>query len=214
VSKIHKATFQDEVSFRCDLFGGEILIRIVRELKKILPNVTNDQQSMAWIWRGTGLEKEPWYWVKVNASEIVMFSGFFSGAENWGKFRRDVQSCLLEALSGIETDFIGSLTANYGWVVPKADLGKKFPDLLKFSSLALPDNADQPERFSTLLFDSVTKQRVLFEGNPEEDEFRLGLSVQTNLIEKGSLANVFGQHFKSTDAAYAKANSLIEALFA
>jgi hypothetical protein len=168
---------------------------------------------MAWIWRGTGVETDPWYWVKVNATEIVMFSGFFTGAENWGKFRREVRTGLLEALSGIENEFIGSLTANYAWVVPKADIGKKFPDLVKFSSLALPGNAHQPERFSTLLFNPETKERMLFEGNPDDDGFRFGLSVQTNLISKASLANVFEQHFKATDAAYEKTNTLIESLF-
>jgi hypothetical protein len=213
--KIPKSTFQDEVSFRYDLFGGEILVRIVRELKKILPNVTNDQQSKAWIWRGLGVEKDPWYWVKVNSSEIVVFSGYFTGAQNWGKFRRDVRSCLLEALSGIETEFVGNLTASYAWVLPKADLKKKFPELVKFSNLAVPEGTDEPERFSTVLFNTKKKERVLFEFGPDatEEELRLGLSLQTGAIEKVSLANVFDEHFKSTDAAYTKANSLIESLF-
>ena len=191
--KLQKTTFQDEIAYRYDLFGGELLVKIVRELRKVVPNVTSDQQSKAWIWRGAGVEKDPWYWVKVNASGIVMFSGFFVGASNWGEFRANVRGVLLEALSGIETDFVENLTANYAWVVPRVDLGKRLPDLMKFSGLVLPEEAYQSERFSTLLYNPDTKRRVLFEGTPEagEDEFKFGLSVQTNTIDRASLANVF-----------------------
>lgn len=214
--KLKKTSFQDELSFRYDLLGGELLTKITRELaktRKLLPNVTNDQQSKAWMWRGLGVEGDPYYWVKVTATDIVTFTGFFAGAENWGKFRLDVRDALMEALSGIETDFIVNLTAIYGWIVPTSEVGK-LKELVRFSHLVIPEDLEQPERFSTLLFNPATKQRVLFEGVPEgtADEFRLSLSVQTNRIEN-SLAKVFDDHFTSTDAAYVKANSFIESLF-
>ncbi len=122
------------------------------------------------------MEKDPWYWVKVNASEIRHSLDFSPEPRTGG----NVRSRLVEALSGIETDFIGNLTAVYSWVVPTTDLGKKFPDLLNFSSLAVLGKVEQIERFSTILFNPETKQRVLFEGgaDAEEGEFRFGLSVQ------------------------------------
>jgi hypothetical protein len=213
VPKIEKTTFEDHLMFRCDLLYGELLLKILRELsKRKFTSISNDQQSSAWIWRGAGVEGDPFYWVKMNEIDIATFAGFFAGADNWGKFRRDVYSTLLEALSGIETDFVANLTATYSWLVPASEVGK-LTDLIRFSHSVLPEDAIQPERFSTLLLNPTSKQRVLFEGVPDAaDEFRLTLSVQTNQIEN-SLAKTFDDHFVSADAAYAKANSFIEALF-
>lgn len=213
--KITKTSFQDELSFRFDLLGGNRLIDITRELskkRKILPNVSNDKQSMSWVWRGAGVEGDPYYWVKVNAVDITTFCGFFVGAENWNKFRREVRDAILGPLSGIETDFIANLTSIYAWIVPQDELGR-LSALMTFSHLVITENLEQPERFSTLLVNPKTKQRVLFESTPESlDESRLTLSVQTNQFED-SLAKVFDQHFAFTDAAYNKANSFIESVF-
>ena len=213
-----KTTFQDEISFRYELLGGELTSRIVRELlktRKLLPNVTNDQQSKAWVWQGSGTETDPWYWVKVGATNIVTFSGFYTGAVNWSKFRRDVRGALLEALAGVETDFLLSMTASYSWIVPRDEMQKKFTDLMKFSRLFVPDDLDEIERFSSLLFSPATKQRILFEATSDvgEGERKLALYVQTNAVEKISLANVLDDHFTSSDSAYEKANSAIESLF-
>jgi hypothetical protein len=215
VPTIRKTSFQDEISFRFDLLGGELLTKITRELsktRKLLPNISNDQQSKAWMWRGTGAAGDPYYWVKVSATDIVTFTGFFAGAENWSKFRRDVRDALLDSLSGVETDFVANLTAIYGWIVPITEVGK-LREFLRFSHSVLPEDLEVPERFSTLLSSTTSKQRAFFEGAVEgPDEFRLSLSVQTNRIEN-SLAKVFDEHFASTDAAYLKANSFIESVF-
>ena len=74
------------------------------------------------------MEKDPWYWVKVNASEIRHSLDFSPEPRTGG----NVRSRLVEALSGIETDFIGNLTAVYSWVVPTTDLGKSFRICLTF----------------------------------------------------------------------------------
>jgi hypothetical protein len=213
-----KTSFQDEISFRYDLLGGELLTKITRELaktRKLLPNITNDQQSKAWMWKGLGVEKDPYYWVKVTATDIVTFTGYFAGAENWSKFRRDVRDALAEPLSGIETDFLANLTAIYGWVVPSSEIGAKLPDLMRASHSAIPEDLSRLERFSTLLSNSDTKQRILFEGAPEgvDDDFRLTLSVQTNRIVGATIAQVLNDHFTSTDVAYSKTNRLVESLF-
>lgn len=216
--KLNKATFQDDVSFRFDLLGGELLARVVRELSKnrrFLPNVGKDEESRAWIWRGQGTENRPWYWVKVFDASIVSFSGFFTGADNWSEFRRNVASAILEALSGVDANLVANLTSTYTWHVPETQIGRQFPALMTFSHNFLPGNLSAIERFSTLLYDPETKLRCLFDGAPDaaSDEFKFSLSIQNNRVDKPTLANLFDDHFAQTDSIYERADSLLQSLF-
>jgi hypothetical protein len=217
--KLNKTTFQDDISFRFDLLSGELLAKVVRELSKnrrLLPNVSKDEDSRAWIWRGQGTEEHPWYWVKVFDSSIVVFSGFFTGASSWSEFRRNTAKALLEALSGVEANVIANLTSTYTWHFPGSQVGKQFPALMAFSHNFLPENLSAIERFSTLLYDPETKLRCLFDGalDASSDEFKFSLSVQSNRIEQSAIANLLDDHFTQTDSIRERANSLLEKIFA
>jgi len=217
--KLNKTTFQDDISFRFDLLSGELLARVVHELSKnrrLLPNVSKDEESRAWIWRGQGTEDRPWYWVKVFDSSIVTFSGFFTGASNWSEFRRNVAKVLLEALSGVEANLVANLTSTYTWHFPETQIGKQFPALMAFSHNFLPENLSAIERFSTLLYEPETKLRCLFDGGLDaaSDEFKFSLSIQNNRMDRSALANLLDDHFAQTDSVYERANSLLETLFA
>jgi hypothetical protein len=218
VTKLNRTTFQDDVSFRFDLLNGDLLAKVVRELSKdrrFLPNVSKDEQSKAWIWRGQGTEKHPWYWVKVFDSSIVIFSGFFAGASNWSQFRRNTAKALLEALSGVEANLILNLTSTYTWHFPNTQVGKEFPALMTFSHNFLPANLNVIERFSTLLYEPETKVRCLFDGalDAASNEFKFSLSVQSNRMEQSAIANLLDDHFAQTDSIYQRANAMLESIF-
>jgi len=49
---------------------------------------------------------------------------------------------------------------------------------MAFSHLVIPNELEQLERFSTLLVNPTTKQRVLFEGTPEDRQYFPHLLIQ------------------------------------
>jgi len=51
------STFKRQCVLSLRSVRREVLVRVTRELKKLLPNLTNDQQSKAWIWSGSEWKK-------------------------------------------------------------------------------------------------------------------------------------------------------------
>ncbi len=213
-----KTSYRFEVGLKYDAIPTSAVTRLVRESvgpDRLFLNVGKDPQSgETWLWKGDGTKEDPYYWIKISPSRILVFSGFYSGWKAWQDFRQECSTALANFLPEVPQDTLHYINTTLLWQVAREDIKspeKASSELLPFFHKFLPADLDSIERLGISLYNQENKRASLdmyIDQTSKEVQF-LAVVQESKFDSKKTILQIIGRVFEDTDQDLLKANSSI-----
>jgi hypothetical protein len=213
-----KTSYRFEIGLKYDAIPTSAVSRLVRESvgpDKLFLNVGKDPQSgETWLWKGDGTEENPYYWIKISPSRILVFSGFYSGWKAWQEFRQKCSNALANSLPEVTHEALAYINTTLLWQVATEDIKspeKASSELLPYFYKFLPANLDSIDRIGIGLYNE-SKRRASLDMYIDQasKEIQFLAVIQENKFDlKKTILQIIGQVFGDTDQDLLKANSSV-----
>jgi hypothetical protein len=213
-----KTSYRFEIGLKYDAIPTSAVTRLVRESvgpDRLFSNVGKDSQSgETWLWKGDGSEKNPYSWIKISPSRILVFAGFYSGWKAWQDFRQKCSTALANFLPEVVPDSVAYVNVTLLWQVATEDIKspeKASSELLPFFHKFVPADLLSIDRFGISLFNQE-KGRATIDMYIDQasKDIQFLLVVQEGKFDSTkTILQISGQLFEATDEDLLKANSSI-----
>jgi hypothetical protein len=206
-----KNTQQCGLTFKFACLGPETITKLVqhfllkhRTFETALKGETEDQVILS---KGSGSTEDPYYQLRMSASEILLWAGWNVSYEAWQSWRDRVLSELFLLLENVPTEYFLAVTSQLASVVPP----EKFRDIEKVPELEplrsffirfIPKDLLGKGSAYASFGDSEGKQTVTWWSGaqgPQADE-TVSLTVRLNFLDsKSSLQDTVTAHANNAD---------------